>query len=87
MAKEADSGPESGENGGSGRPIPTPSATLSPGLASAAQWLKMNHATGCQCRKCIQARARVREAISVAECNCSWCLVCWARARLMDGTL
>lgn len=64
---------------------------IEPGVAAAIEWLRRDgglpHTAGCQCRRCVQSRAVARAAVSVADCNCGWCPLCWAAGELRKGRL
>lgn len=60
-------------------------------LARAIKWLRGDdqprHCPGCQCQKCIPARALTRASVRVSTCECGWCPVCWAAGELTKGRL
>lgn len=68
-----------------------PLGFVEPTLAAAIEWLRRDgakrHAPGCQCQKCLKSRAVARAAVSVAQCKCGWCPVCWAAGELRKGRL
>jgi len=61
-------------------------------LDKAIDWLRQGgdfgrHMPGCQCQRCIPARALAREAARVSDCTCGWCWVCWVKEQMAQGRL
>ena len=62
-----------------------------PRLSQAIEWLRsrfdLGHHSGCQCRRCIEARTIARSAVATIDCQCGWCPRCWVAGELKAGRL
>jgi hypothetical protein len=81
-----------GKTGSHGATQAALSLHADPRLSQAIEWLRQGgdygrHMPGCQCQRCIPARAQAREAARVSDCTCGWCWVCWVKEQMARGGL